>query len=155
MTWIGAQTYVLRGEKESDEQLLWDLFAADRVPLLLGIQYAGRQANWSVQWPHAEGYVIEVDHLPVGRLLMNRSEHLWWIVDLAILPHRRGEGIGGQVVADLVRQAGMIGARLGLRTERDNRSRRLFERHGLKVVGEDEEQVFLQTHPEAPLNAPI
>ncbi len=155
MTWIGAQTYVLRGEKSSDEQLLWDLFAADRVPLLLGIQYAGRQASWSVQWPHAEGYVIEVGDVPVGRLLMNRSEHLWWVVDLAILPHRRGEGIGGQVVADLVRQAGMLGARLGLRTERDSRSRRLFERHGLKVVGEDEEQVFLQTHPETALNGPI
>ena len=120
MTWIGAHTYVLRGEKESDERLLWDLFAADRVPLLLGIQYAGRQAQWGVQWPRAEGYVIEVDSVPVGRLLLNRTEALWWVVDLAILPHRRGEGIGGQVMADLVRQAGMIGARLGLKVDRDS-----------------------------------
>ena len=77
MTWIGVQSYVLREEKESDDQLLRDLFAADRVPLLLGIQYAGRQAGWSVQWPHAEGYVIEVDSVPVGRLLLNRTEALW------------------------------------------------------------------------------
>jgi GNAT superfamily N-acetyltransferase len=145
MTWIGAVTYVLRSETESDERLLWDLFAADRVPLLLGIQYAGRHAQWSVQWPHAEGYVIEVDSVPVGRLLLNRTEALWWVVDLAVLPHRRGEGIGGQVVADLVRQAGMIGARLGLKLERDSEAREFFERRGLKVVGEDEEQVILQT----------
>ena len=59
MTWIQAGSYVLRGETEADERLLWDLFAADRVPLLLGIQYAGRHAQWSVQWPHAEGYVID------------------------------------------------------------------------------------------------
>ena len=145
MAWIGAHTYVLRGEVESDQRLLWDLFAADRVPLLLGIQYAGRQAGWSVQWPHAEGYVIEVDSVPVGRLLLNRTEALWWVVDLAVLPHRRGEGIGGQVMADLVRQASMIGARLGLKVEQDSEARRFFESHGLKRVGEDEEQVILQT----------
>ena len=148
MTWIQAGSYVLRGETEADERLLWDLFAADRVPLLLGIQDAGRHAQWSVQWPHAEGYVIEVDSVPVGRLLLNRTEALWWIVDLAVLPHRRGEGIAGLVVADLVRQADMIGARLGLKLERESPARSLFERHGLKVVGEDEEQLVMQTVPD-------
>ena len=147
MTWIGVQSYVLREEKESDDQLLRDLFAADRVPLLLGIQYTGRQAGWSVQWPHAEGYVIEVDAVPVGRLLLNRTDALWWVVDLAVLPHRRGEGIGSLVLSDLVRSSGMIGARLGLKVEREAASRSFFERHGLKVVGEDEEQVILQTTP--------
>ena len=151
MTWIGTHTYVLREELQSDEQLLWDLFAADRVPLLLGIQYAGRQAGWSVQWPHAESYIIEVESVPVGRLLLNRTEALWWVVDLAVLPLRRGEGIGSLVLADLVRNSGMIGARLGLKVEREAASRSFFERHGLKVVGEDEEQVILQTTLDAPV----
>lgn len=148
MTWIGAGTSVLRAETEGDQRLLWDLFAADRVPLLLGIQYAGRHAQWSVQWPHAEGYVIEVDHVPVGRVLLNRTEALWWVVDIAVLPHRRGEGIAGVVLADLVRQAEMIGARLGLKVDRDSPARSLFERHGLKVVGQDEEQAVMQTVPD-------
>ena len=89
--------------------------------------------------------------MPVGRLMLNRTEALWWVVDLAVLPHRRGEGIGGQVLSDLVRQAGMIGARLGLKIDRDSPARELFERHGLKVVGEDEEQVILQSSLEVPL----
>jgi GNAT superfamily N-acetyltransferase len=151
MTWIGTQTYVLRAELESDQRLLWDLFAADRVPLLLGIQYTGRQASFSVQWPHAEGYVIEVDSVPVGRLLLNRTEALWWVVDLAVLPHRRGEGIGSLVMADLVRNSGMIGARLGLKVEHESPARAFFEGHGLKMVGEAEDQVILQTSLELPI----
>ena len=63
--------------------------------------------------------------------------------------------LGGQVIADLVRQAGMIGARFGLRVDRDSRARALFERLGLRVVGEDEEQFILQTHPESLLAGPI
>jgi GNAT superfamily N-acetyltransferase len=76
------------------------------LPELIDLQDRAQRAAYIEQWGAAGDHIIEVDGLAVGRV--------WWadtatgrtIVDLALLPNLRGAGIGSQVVAELVAEAG-------------------------------------------------
>ncbi|MCZ7528527.1 MAG: GNAT family N-acetyltransferase [Acidimicrobiia bacterium] len=59
------------------------------------------------------------------------------VVELQVHPGRRGQGIGGQLLAEAERSARARGvAHLSLTTASTNPARRLYERHGYEVVEE-------------------
>ena len=64
---------------------------------------------------------------------------------LAVLPEYRGQGIGGQLVESLVSWAVANGyKRICLSTGRKEKARGIYEKHGFRVVGFDEDsQNFL------------
>ncbi|HEU5001332.1 MAG TPA: GNAT family N-acetyltransferase, partial [Actinomycetota bacterium] len=103
----------LRPAESGDESFLRALHASTRqdlavLPLppgqleaLLDLQFRARETSYRQQFPGAEDSVIVVDGKPAGRLLLQRAlgapprAH---VVDIALLPAYRGQGIGTAVV---------------------------------------------------------
>ena len=102
------------------------------------MQYRGRKMSWAAQYPDAaDSILIADDGTPVGRLLVDRKPHRWRIVDIAVLASHRGRGLGARVLAECRSECGAAGARLELRVAPDNPARRLYERLGFRVTGQD------------------
>jgi RimJ/RimL family protein N-acetyltransferase len=88
------------------------------------------------------------DGRPLGAAwfrLWSSNAHSYGFVDeatpelaIAVVPERRGAGVGGLLLRGLVQEAGREGfARLSLSVAHGNRARRLYEKTGFREVGDD------------------
>lgn len=140
-----------RPASAEDESLLFTLFAGDKraefaafgVPaaqaeMLVEMQYRGRSMTYAARFPHAEDLILLAeDGTPAGRLLIDREFGRWRIVDIAILPERRGCGLGTRTIEECQTRCAEAGATLGLEVVAANPARRLYERLGFCVSRED------------------
>lgn len=134
----------LRPACPDDEQFLKDLFAATRAPLfasaglpddklapLLAMQWRAQQAGHFHSHPAAVDIIVEVDRDPVGRVLVEWRAAEVHLVDIALLPHWTGRGIGSAVICDLLEQARSRCCTVVLSVARDNpRAAALYRRLG-------------------------
>ena len=134
----------LRAVTPDDEPFLFELFAATRLDefrfleeqqkqALIRMQYNAQRSQYDEGFPQAESRIILLDDLPAGRMLVDESECEFILVDIALLPEHRNEGIGGQLLDDLLRQKKTV----TLHVLKTNRARNLYERLGFRKVGED------------------
>ena len=75
---------------------------------------------------------------PVGLLKVVRSEDNWDLVQIQILPEKQGGGLGSIILKKLLADADEVGVSVSLSVLRANPARRLYERLGFRIVGENE-----------------
>lgn len=120
-----------------DDGLLFDLYRSERSDVasfgwageaigeFLAFQFRAREQSYRQQYPSADSRVVVVDGAPVGRLLVERRAGAVHLVDIAVLPSRRGQGIGSAVLGALLAEAATGGDRLTLSVLADNPARHL------------------------------
>jgi GNAT superfamily N-acetyltransferase len=139
----------LRPVTAADRPFLLELYASTRADELAAVpwdeptrtaflagQLALREAAYARDAPHTDRSVVLVDDQPAGRLDVDRRRDEIRVVDLALLPGVRGQGLGGRLLAALVTESEQRGVPLTLHVERHNPARRLYARLGF-VVAED------------------
>lgn len=72
---------------------------------LLEAQHQGRERTYTSAWPDARRWVIEAAGAPVGSLIEAEVDAALHVIDIALLPSVRRQGVGRAVIADLQRQA--------------------------------------------------
>lgn len=142
--------FALRKALPEDEPFLFELYASTRqeelapVPwspaqkeAFLRMQVQAQRSSYAAQFPDAEHQIILREGRPAGRLLVDRNGERLLVVDIALLPGDCGHGIGGALLADLLREAGEVGRRVELSVYSGNAAARLYERLGFKTIQED------------------
>src|ERR1051325_9333221 len=142
-------TYTLRPVQEDDEELLLEIYSstrADEMALVpwdaatkntfLRSQFSAQGNHYRKYFPHAVHQMILVDEQPVGRLYVDRNEHKIHILDVTLLPQRRGHGIGTQILLDLIKEAEYKNQSCSIYVESFNRSLGLFQRLGFVKTDE-------------------
>ena len=137
----------LRPEREDDRDFLQRLFAATRVdePALIGWsdeqrkaflaqQFHAQSVHYAAHYSAASFELVIVDGGPAGRLVVDRREDEFGLIDIALLPEHRGRGIGTRLIQSLLHEASQRGAKVTLHVERFNRAARLYERLGFAVL---------------------
>jgi GNAT superfamily N-acetyltransferase len=155
-------TPTLRPETDADGWLLEALFAdlrAVELSLLpdepmrhafIRQQVDARERGWRDAWPDADRLVIVVADEPVGRLLVDVAVDGMHVVDVALLPGRRGQGIGTAVLDAVLSQADARGAPCELSVDRGSPAKRLYERLGFVEVSCDELRHRMRRTPSSP-----
>ena len=93
--------------------------------------------------------VVLVDGERAGRLYLNRGDSEIRIVDIALLPEHRGNGVGSALLRDLLAEADVAGKRVTIHVERLNPALRLYERLGFSVAEDKGVYLFLERPPAA------
>jgi ribosomal protein S18 acetylase RimI-like enzyme len=91
--------------------------------------------------------VIVADDENVGRLYVCRWPEELRLLDIALLPPRRNQGIGTRLIRDLLTEAGERGTPVTLFVEAHNPARRLYDRLGFVVVAPGEVYDRLEWRP--------
>jgi ribosomal protein S18 acetylase RimI-like enzyme len=99
-------------------------------------QFAAQDREYRARMPLAAWLVIEHEEMPAGRLYLDLRADEIRIVDLALLPQMRRQGIGGAILRDLTRHAQDLARPLSVHVERSNPARRLYDRFGFLLVQE-------------------
>lgn len=98
----------------------------------LDSQFEFQQRHYANAFPDADFLLIECDSAPIGRIYVDRTTADVHLAEIGLLPHWRGRGVGGALIAMLQDQvrAGLA-ERITLSVERTNlAARRLYERLG-------------------------
>ena len=137
----------------ADEPFLRRLYITTRDdlgqhPELVDVQFRAQQAQYAADYGTAGHRIIELHGEPVGRLWLDRRPDEIVVVDMALVPDRRGGGIGGQLFAELRSEADAADLPLHLETLGTNRGAIAFaERQGFTVVADDGLFVALVREP--------
>ena len=97
------------------------------------MQWRAQRLGYATQWPHAHDTIIERDGRPVGRLLVDYGD-VTTIVDIAVLPGERNQGVGSAALPSLLAAADENRRAVRLTVSDGNPARRLYERLGFVPV---------------------
>lgn len=129
----------LRPVAPGDDGFLFELFVTSRPEVatlpepLLRTQFRSQAMSYKAQYPGAEHSVIVVEGRPVGQMMVDRSAERLHVVDIALVPQMRGQGVGTALLQGLQAEAASAGLPLRLSVYEANPARRLYERLGFSV----------------------
>lgn len=78
--------------------------------------------------------VIMDGSMRVGRLYTQERQTQMHIIDIALVPERRNEGLGAKILTELHRQSSKVGKSLGIFVEQYNPAKHLYARLGFETV---------------------
>jgi ribosomal protein S18 acetylase RimI-like enzyme len=110
-------------------------------------QFEAQDAWWRENYGGASFDVILVDGELAGRLYVHRGPREIRIVDIALLPEHRGNGVGTGLLEKLLAEGDADGKSLTIHVERMNPALRLYERLGFSVVEDKGVYLFLERLP--------
>lgn len=141
----------LRGATGEDYEDLVRVYASEREPELAQVtwwddaqklafcrsQYDAQKLEYDARFPDAEYDVILVGGRTAGRIWIGRAEEEIRLLDIALLPEFRGQGVGAALVGALIEEARAAGKRLRHMVFVLNEGAlRFYQRHGFRVFEE-------------------
>jgi ribosomal protein S18 acetylase RimI-like enzyme len=110
-------------------------------------QFEAQDAWWQENYVGATFDVILVDGEPAGRLYVHRGPSEIRIVDIALLPEHRGNGVGTWLLDDLLAEGDAAAKSVTIHVERMNPALRLYERLGFSLAEDKGVYLFLERRP--------
>lgn len=106
----------------------------DEKTAFLQMQFQAQHSHYLKHYPDALWLVLERAGKPVGRLYLEQwpSEHR--IIDIALTPDVRGQGLGAALLADVMDEAAASSKALSIHVEKANPAMRLYKRLGFETV---------------------
>jgi ribosomal protein S18 acetylase RimI-like enzyme len=151
----------LRTSLPEDRDFLFRLYASTRVEEIRGfgwsavqqeaffrMQFNAQQQWYQTTYSNAENQIIEKDHEPIGRIIVQRDAGAWQLLDISLLPEHRGQGIGGELIRALIKDCGAARAVLQLQVVNTNPAQRLYTRLGFTKTGQDQIYTQMELRPQ-------
>jgi ribosomal protein S18 acetylase RimI-like enzyme len=110
----------------------------------LRMQFTAQQRWYEQMYAEADHRIVEQDGAPIGRLMVHRQPAAVLLVDIALLPEHRGQGIGSALIRQLIERCDQEKLPLRLRVLKGNPALRLYERLGFARTGEDQMYVRME-----------
>jgi len=148
------QNLSLRLSEPADETFLEAVYAATRRDELTIFNWSREQEDaffkmqfrlqnkaYAMQFPDADFYVIESEKMPIGCLIVERGGEIK-LVNIALLPQFRSQGIGTLLLEQLQTEAKAADKLLTLHVLKTNdRAVSLYQRRGFTVS--DHNEIYL------------
>jgi ribosomal protein S18 acetylase RimI-like enzyme len=119
------------------EELKMTDWSDDQKAQFCRMQFDAQTVHYTTHYTTAEFSIIEHDGIPAGRLYVDRWPNEIRIMDIALLPEHRGQGIGTQLLQSLIEESTASNKLLSIHVEKFNPALRLYERLGFKIAGEE------------------
>jgi ribosomal protein S18 acetylase RimI-like enzyme len=112
-----------------------------------GVALSDEEHAQRVLWHYDSAEVLVEKNELIGLVKVVRNGASWELLQIQLSPAKQGQGIGTQVVEQLVSEAQFAQATLTLSVLRANPARRLYERLGFVVIKEKADSFEMQLAP--------
>ena len=136
----------LREATPEDEPFLLEVYASTRLEELEGFGWSDEQKQAFIKmqflarervYPRVDNRIILFEGKPVGRILVDRSDELILLRDIALLTEFRNAKIGSRLLHDLMNEATAAGKPIQLHVLASSPAVRFYERLGFRQTGGD------------------
>jgi ribosomal protein S18 acetylase RimI-like enzyme len=142
---------VLRAVTPDDEAFLLNLYATTRPEVaqlgwgdaeqqaFIAMQFQMQTRSYAMQCPNAEQSILTKNGETVGRVIVDRTPTAVSLIDIAVLPEFRGQGIATAVLELLQEEVVSADRDVLLTVERMNVTAfNLYRKLGFEIAGEDQ-----------------
>lgn len=123
----------LYASTREDEMRLLD-WAQEQVDAFLDQQFRAQHTYYHEQFPDAAFLVVEREGAPIGRIYLDRRTDELRLVDIALIPEARNQGLGEALLLDLLDEARAAELPVRIHVERFNPAMRLYLRLGFQPI---------------------
>ena len=144
----------LRSSAAADTDFLYSVYASTRAEEMarvdwtveqqeafLRMQFRAQTQFYVENYPGAEFQVIMLNDQPIGRLYIHKRDNEIRIMDIALLPEFRGQGIGSTLLQDILEQGRNLNLPVTIHVEQFNPALHLYQRLGFQP--KEEKGVYL------------
>ena len=156
---IDLQQILRRPETRQDGPFVFELYASTRKEELdawgwpvemrsafLQMQFQAYQGHRTA-FPRADFLIVQLAGANIGRMIVDRDETAFRLVDIALLPEYRNAGVGTALIQKLLVEAASAGKPLRLTVRKGNRAARLYHRLGFVKTGGTEMDDAMECRP--------
>lgn len=167
-TTVTRDRITLRPITPEDEAFLYRVYASTReeelsvVPwneaqkaAFLQMQFQAQHTFYAANYTQAQFAVILLDDVPVGRLYVDRQAGEIRVVDIALLPDYRRQGIGTLLLQEILAEGASRGVPVTIHVEMNNPALALYQRLGFQHAADHGLYYLMQWQsrpPEEPRN---
>jgi GNAT superfamily N-acetyltransferase len=136
----------MRPATVEDESFLRQVYESTRAAELSAIDWTEEQwqafidMQFAAQtrcYPKADNRIILHRECPIGRILVDTTQEIILLVDIALLEPYRNAGIGSALIRELLKHAAAVGKPVGLHVLASSRAVRLYQRLGFSITSGD------------------
>ena len=156
----GAASITMRQVSQEDEPFLYEVYASTRaaemsvVPweeaqkeAFLKQQFTAQRDHYLKHYPEAQYQIILLDERPVGRIYVDRSDDEIRILDITLLPHYRGAGVGTPLIEEIMSEGQRSGRAVSIYVDNFSPALHLFDRLGFNRIEENGIHVLFKWNP--------
>lgn len=122
----------------------------EQIEFFLLQQFEAQHSHYLEHFSNAAWEVIlDAQGAPIGRLYLDEREKDFHIIDIALLPRARGQGIGTGILGNLIDRANASGKSVTIHVEMNNPAMSLYQRLGFQFVEEQGIYLLMKHHPTA------
>lgn len=157
---IQRSSISLRPAVADDEPFLCAVYCSTRIEELavtdwtpeqkqafLEFQHRAQHHYYRTNYTDTEYSVILVDGVAAGRLYVGRWAKEIRIVDIALLPEYRGQGIGTMLLEEVLAEGRAAGLPVRIHVETFNPARRLYDRLGFRPIENKGVYILMEWSP--------
>ena len=122
-------------------------WSEDRISEFLGMQHEAQQNFLATDHPNIVDQIVSFDGQAAGRLAVEQRPEEIRLVDIALVPERRNQGLGTYLIRQVQEQAQSVRLPLRLQVIRFNRAVGLFERLGFTRTSETGTHFQMEWNP--------
>lgn len=109
----------------------------EQVEAFLLQQFEAQHAHYQEHFPGADfALIVSTDGSSIGRLYLEERADEFRVIDIALLPEARGQGIGGHIMREILDRAFAAGKAVRIHVEQYNPAMKLYLRLGFRMVEE-------------------
>lgn len=115
----------------------------------LAQQFEAQDRDYRGRFPAEAFQVLERAHRGIGRIYVHRAADEIELIDIALLPAERGQGLGTQLLRELIAESDTTARPIRLWVEKFNRALGLYRRLGFVEIEDREVYLKLERRPAA------
>jgi ribosomal protein S18 acetylase RimI-like enzyme len=137
----------LYASTREDEMRLLD-WTEEQKDEFLTQQFNAQHVYYHEQFPAAEFLVVERNGEAIGRIYLDRRATELRLVDIALVPEARNQGLGRALLQDLLDEGRAANLPVSIHVEQYNPAMRLYLRLGFRPIEDKGVYQLLEWHPE-------
>ncbi|WP_395376854.1 GNAT family N-acetyltransferase [Marinicella sp. W31] len=113
----------------------------------LNEQFNAQHTHYQSHYPHAEYLIIQQLKEPIGRIYLDRDDTSICLIDIALLPEHKGQGIGTQLLKELLTEAQRDNKKVTIHVENFNPAYHWYVKHGFQQKEDRGVYQYMEWYP--------
>jgi GNAT superfamily N-acetyltransferase len=122
-------------------------WSAERKTAFLTMQFNAQHSYYQEHYPGAAFQLILRRGQPIGRLYLDHWPDELRLMDIALVPAQRKQGIGSRILEALLAEGRRLGLPVRIHVECFNPALRLYQRLGFQVIEDKGVYLFMEKQP--------
>lgn len=132
-----------------EEELAQTGWSSDQKDAFLRMQFEAQHRYYHEQYPDADYLVVQKDDIDIGRIYLHRRADELRLIDIALIPETRNQGLGGKLLMDLLDEGLASALPVRIHVENYNPAMHLYLRLGFKPIADRGVYQLMEWQPDS------